>query len=51
MGMPRKVTKENIGDLIEEWHGSDSNQELHEFLGLTWEQYARWVKTDELPTE
>ena len=46
-----KVTKENIHDLIEQWHESDSKQELHEFLGLTFEQYKRWVETDELPTD
>ncbi|MGE7983705.1 hypothetical protein [Solibacillus sp. NPDC093137] len=50
--MTKTVTKENINDLIEEWHENDDlHQELHEFLGLTWEQYAHWVKTDELPTE
>ena len=45
------VTKENIHDLIEKWHESDSEKTLHEYLGLTFEQYAYWVKTDELPNE
>jgi len=44
------VTEENIHDLIDEWHEGDSNQELHEFLGFTFEEYARWVETDEFPS-
>jgi len=44
-----KVTKENIDDLIDEWHEGNSEQKLHEFLGLTEEQYAHYVKTNELP--
>lgn len=44
-----QVTEENIHDLIEQWHESNSNQELHEFLGLTFNQYAHWVSTNELP--
>jgi hypothetical protein len=46
-----KVTKENIHKLIEQWHESESTQELHEYLDLTWEQYKHWVETDELPNE
>ncbi|MGS2779908.1 hypothetical protein ACVBAX_21455 [Robertmurraya sp. GLU-23] len=44
-----KLTNDNIYDFIEEWHNSDSEKELHEYLGLTFEQYAYWVKTDQLP--
>jgi len=46
----RHVTEENIHDLIDEWHNGDSNQELHEFLGFTFEEYARWVETDVFPS-
>ncbi|PLS19422.1 hypothetical protein CVD28_03125 [Bacillus sp. M6-12] len=35
---------EKIDDYIEEWHNGDSDKELHEFLGLTWEQYSIYVK-------
>lgn len=45
------ATKENIHDLIDKWHESGSNQELHEFLGLTFEEYKQWVETDKLPTD
>lgn len=41
----------HINDLIDLWHldlvGRD--QELHEFLGWTWEQYTSWVETGEIP--
>lgn len=46
----RTVTEENIHDLIDEWHDGDSSQELHEFLGFTFEEYARWVEKDEFPS-
>lgn len=39
------VTEENIDELIETWHNGDSKQPLHEFLGLTFEQYSHWVQT------
>ena len=45
-----KTTKDNINELIEEWHKGDPNDKtpLHEFLGLTLEQYFKWVETDVL---
>lgn len=46
MSKPIKATEENIHDLIDEWHQSDSNVELHQHLGMTFEEYAYWVKTD-----
>lgn len=30
---------ESFDDAVSEWHHSDSELELHEFLGLTWQQY------------
>jgi hypothetical protein len=32
-----------IKDKIEEWHNSDSELKLHEYLGMTWEEYKTWV--------
>jgi len=29
---------------VEQWHASDSGEELHEFLGFSWEEYALWVE-------
>lgn len=46
-----KVTKENIDDLIDMWHESDSELPLHTYLGLTEEQYAEWVETNKLPSK
>jgi hypothetical protein len=48
------ATAADLGDWIERWHeaplGSDASVvSLHEFLGMTWEEYARWGATCELP--
>jgi hypothetical protein len=35
----------NINDAIHDWHDSPPGaMPLHEFLGLTWEQYKSWVE-------
>ncbi|PZU96024.1 MAG: hypothetical protein DCE90_11395 [Pseudanabaena sp.] len=36
---------DEIDNYIDEWHDSDSDMslELHEFLGMTWEEYSLWV--------
>jgi hypothetical protein len=34
---------DEIDDYIELWHDSDSLLELHEYLGLTWEEYRMWA--------
>jgi len=31
-------------DKIDEWHESDSELKLYEYLGLTFEQYKDWIK-------
>lgn len=46
-----RATKENIDNLIDKWHESDSEALLHEYLELTFEEYIHWVKTDELPSK
>ena len=33
----------DIDDWIDRWHTGDSKQELHEFLGMTFEEYGNWV--------
>lgn len=38
-----EVLPDEIDDFIEKWHQSDSSEELHEFLGMTWNEYAAWV--------
>ena len=36
-----------IEDYIEQWHNSDSTEEVDAYLGLTWEEYARYMRDDE----
>lgn len=33
-------------EFIDEWHDGDYDCELHEFLGLTFEEYSLWVDDD-----
>lgn len=43
-----RVTKDNIEDLIEKWHESNSDIPIYEYLGMTQAEYFKWVETDEL---
>ncbi|QMP84162.1 putative ribonuclease [Streptomyces phage Coruscant] len=47
--------RDKIDDLIEEWHDMypDDNAvvSLHDFLGLTWKEYALFTEWDVLPGE
>jgi hypothetical protein len=44
------VEAEEIHDYLDIWHdGSDNDLELHEYLGMTWEQYAVWAESGVLP--
>jgi len=40
------VTLDAIDNYVEEWHdsGDDETRPLHEYLGLTHSEYARWVE-------
>jgi hypothetical protein len=44
---------DEIDDYIDEWHDSDSNNdlELHEFLGMSWEEYSLWAVKPSLLAE
>lgn len=34
-----------MNDMIDAWHdGAGDGLELHEYLGMTWEEYAAWVE-------
>ena len=46
-----KKTEDQILDAADEWHNSDSNLTLHEFLGWTWEQYKAYVEDGLIPDE
>lgn len=34
------VMPDEIDDFIDTWHASDSEQELHDYLGLTFDEYS-----------
>jgi len=44
---------DEIDNYIDEWHDSDSdiNLELHEFLGMSWEEYSLWAVKPRLLAE
>jgi hypothetical protein len=41
-----KAKPESIEDWVDEWHDLDVNipMPLHEYLGMTWEEYGQWVQ-------
>lgn len=47
----KHLEKANIDQLLEQWHESDSKEELIDYLGIKKEQYARWVETNKLTFE
>ena len=38
-----EVLADEIDDFVEAWHMSDSGEELHDYLGMTWQEYSLWV--------
>jgi hypothetical protein len=38
------MTELEFEQAVEAWHASASNLPVHEFIGLTWEQYASLVE-------
>lgn len=44
-----KVTKDNIEDLVDQWHKSGSDLPIFEYLGMSEAEYFKWVETDQLP--
>jgi hypothetical protein len=44
------VLADEINDFVSVWHSSGSTEELHDFLGLTWQEYALWVRDPEFLT-
>jgi len=50
------MTEEEVDSRVEVWHTMPRQDwerlgcpSLHAFLGFTWDEYARWVKTGEIP--
>lgn len=49
-----RVTGDDIVFYVNDWHVAEmgtfaAQVELHEYLGMTWEQYERWASMGELP--
>lgn len=40
-----EVSPSDIDRFVREWHESDSDESLAEYLGMTIEEYALWVET------
>jgi hypothetical protein len=45
------MNRGQLEDLVDKWHDSDTGLSLHEFLGMTEEEYSVWVEFDILPNE
>ena len=44
MSKNHKNTDPEIDDLIDRWHESSTiGISLHEFLGMSWEEYKQWI--------
>jgi len=41
--LSRQASLEDIDDYIDQWHDHPGNQALHEFLGMTRDEYAGWI--------
>ena len=40
------VLEDEVDDFVDSWHEDDENEaELHEFLGMTWDEYSIWATT------
>jgi hypothetical protein len=39
-----EATLDDIEDFVEAWHEGDDPRELHEYLGLSWDEYALSVE-------
>lgn len=42
--MAGHVLMQEIDDFVERWHGGDGTGELHEFLGMSLEEYTLWLR-------
>lgn len=45
-----ELLPDEIDDYIDEWHDSDNNNTIYDFLGMTQEEYRLWVHSPEIFT-
>lgn len=38
-----EVLSDEIEDFVEAWHESDSLMDIHDYLGMTFDEYSLWV--------
>jgi len=41
--LPESI-EDAILDAVDEWHNSKGTLPLDRYLGLTWDEYGRWIK-------
>jgi hypothetical protein len=39
-----KVSPEQIDDFVDRWHETSGGRELHDYLGMTAEEYSLWLR-------
>ena len=39
-----------IDEYIDKWHEGESELTLHTYLGMSWDEYAQWLKTPDALT-
>lgn len=44
-----RVLADRIDDCVEWWHTDDTDESLHEYLGMDREEYEHWLTTGQLP--
>lgn len=43
LALQGRILSDEIEDFVGRWHDSESNVEIYEFLGLTFQEYSLWV--------
>jgi hypothetical protein len=41
------VLSDEIEDFVEAWHASDSEEEIYDYLGMSFEEYSLWASDPE----
>jgi hypothetical protein len=47
LALAGKVSADEIDDYVDKWHNSPSGLELHEYMGITRDEYAIWLGSPE----
>ena len=43
-----KALLDEIDNFVDDWHDGDSGEDLHDHLGMSWEEYSCWAKNPDL---